>query len=72
MATKIPLTTGYNELLDGTQFHNDDVHDAGMALNAVRYISIDYDAVAARNRGYIQENITRRKEYEEKQTREER
>lgn len=50
----------YNEILDGDFVHNDDVRVVGKALNAVNFIAIDYNAVAARNRGYIKANIARR------------
>jgi hypothetical protein len=60
----------YNPILDGSQYHNSDVTDQGPAfirgqqLNAVRNVYIDYEAAAARNLGYIRENIAARKKRE--------
>lgn len=56
----------FNPIIDGDFVHNDDRHDAGRALNAVRFITIDYDAVAARNVELIRANIARRKKREAK------
>ena len=58
--------TLYNDIIDGDQFHADEIQDAGPALNAVRYINVNYEAAAKRNIGYIQENIAREKAYQEK------
>jgi hypothetical protein len=56
----------FNDLLDNDQFHNSEVTDLGPALNAVRFISIDREAAAQRNLGYIRSNIAREKAYQEK------
>jgi len=56
----------YNDLIDDGQFHNNEVHDAGKALNAVRFVTLDYEAAARRNIGYIQENIVREAAYQKK------
>lgn len=78
----------YNSLLDGDQFHADEVTVTGKpnqipvrmnrdgipfggsestALDAVNFIAIDYEAAARRNIGYIQDNIRRRKEREQRE-----
>lgn len=59
----------YNPMLDGDFYHNNDLTDNGQALNAVRFITVDYEAAARRNLGYIRENITARLKREEKENR---
>jgi hypothetical protein len=65
----------YNPLIDGDQYHSDEVRVIGPAtirgqiIDAVNLVSIDYEAVAKRNLGYIRENIARRKAREEKENR---
>ena len=57
----------YNPLLDDSQFHNDEVTVIGESgLDRINYVRIDYEKAAARNRGYILENIAREKAYQEK------
>jgi hypothetical protein len=66
----------YNPLLDGAQFHMSEVTDLGPAIirgqlvDAVRVVSIDYEAAAARNLGYIRASIALRRAREEKENRE--
>ncbi len=55
----------YNELLDGEQFHNDDLTVLGSALEAVNFITIDHEKAANRNLDYIRENIARENAYQE-------
>ena len=51
----------YNDILDSDQVHSDDIRDEGQALEAVRFISIDYAAVAARNLQDTRARIARHK-----------
>ena len=66
----------YNPLLDGAQFHTSEVTDLGPAvirgqvIDAVRVVTIDYEAAAARNIGYIRESIAMSKKQSEKENRE--
>ena len=50
---KLPLSLDYDYI------HADDIFDAGKALNAVRYIGVDRQAVEARNVALIQERIAK-------------
>ena len=50
---KLPLSLNYDCL------HQDDIKDDGKALNAVRYIRVDRQAVEARNVALIQERIAK-------------
>lgn len=45
--------------------HNDDTKIVGRALNAVNFIEVDWAAVERRNTGYIRENITNSRRYED-------
>lgn len=59
----------YNDILDGDQFHNDEVHQGDLVfpgINSPHYVTIDTEAAARRNLGYIQENIARRIQREKK------
>lgn len=79
-------TKNYNDLLDGEQYHSDDLRITGnpnpipltmnssgrtsggsesTALNAINYVTVDYEAAAARNIRDIRENIARRRAREE-------
>lgn len=60
----------YNDIIDGDQFHNDDVHQGDPVFpgtHSPHYVTVDYEAAAARNIGYIQENIQREAAYQRKQ-----
>jgi len=66
MATKIPL---YNDLLDSDQFHNDEVHQGALVFPGTlspHYVTVDTEAAAQRNIGYIQENIERERQYQKR------
>ena len=54
----------YTDLLDSACYHNDDLKTVGLALEAVRLVEVDYEAVAERNTAYIRENIAARKKRE--------
>ena len=59
----------YNDLLDSDQFHNDDVHEGEPVFTTTKsphYVYVDTEAAAARNIGYIQENIARERAYQQK------
>jgi hypothetical protein len=47
----------FSDGLAGDYVHQDDQQDAGRALEAVRYITIDKYASDRRHMGYIRENI---------------
>jgi hypothetical protein len=57
----------YNPLIDGDQFHSDEITVIGPAsirgqvLDAVNFVTVDYEAAARRNLGYIRANIARSK-----------
>jgi hypothetical protein len=61
------MTTLYNPLLDGDQYHNDEVTVIGPAkirgqmIDRINLVKIDIEAAARRNIRYIRENIERRK-----------
>jgi hypothetical protein len=63
------MTTLYNPLLDGDQYHNDEVTVIGpvQVIDRINLVTIDTEAAARRNLGYIRENIERRKAREEKE-----
>jgi hypothetical protein len=69
------MTTLYNPLLDGDQYHNDEVTVIGPAtirgqvIDRINLVTIDTEAAARRNIGYIRENIAARKAREEKENR---
>jgi hypothetical protein len=54
----------YSDVLDSAQYHQDDLIQIGMALEAVRLVTVDYKAVEARNTAYIRENIAARQRRE--------
>ena len=59
----------YNDLLDSDQFHNDDVHEGEPVFTTTKsphYVYVDTEAAAARNIGYIQENIARERAYQKR------
>ena len=57
----------FNPILDTSYFHSDDITIVGPAkirgqvIDAVNLVSIDLEAAAQRNIGYIRENIAARK-----------
>lgn len=60
----------YNDMIDGDQFHSDDVHEGELVFkttNSPHYVSIDYEAAAERNLGYLRERIEREKAYQQRQ-----
>ena len=62
----------YNDILDSDQFHNDEVHQGDLVFpstNSPHYVTVDREAAAARNIGYIQENIQREAAYQRNQRR---
>jgi hypothetical protein len=69
------MKTLYNPLLDGDQYHNDEVTVIGPAtirgqvIDRINLVTIDTEAAARRNIGYIRENIAARKAREEKENR---
>ncbi len=54
----------YNDLLDSSFYHKDDITVIEPALNAVNFIKIDYDKAAARNIQDILDNIAREAAFE--------
>jgi hypothetical protein len=44
-----PVLLMYNDSLDGDCYHSDDLRDAGRALEAVRFVTVDKQAVYERN-----------------------
>lgn len=56
----------YNPVIDGDYYHNDDiVREPGLFRGLeVTVVTVDYEAVAKRNIGYIQENIAARRKRE--------
>jgi hypothetical protein len=57
----------YNDMIDGDQFHNDDVHEGKPVFTTTfspHYVSIDYESAAARNIQYLRERIAREAEYQ--------
>lgn len=50
---KLPISLNYDYI------HTDDTFDLGPAMNAVRYIGADRQAVEARNVALIQERIAK-------------
>lgn len=61
----------YNDIIDSDQFHNDEVHEGDLVFpgssNSPHYVTVDREATAARNIGYIQENIKREAAYQERE-----
>lgn len=60
----------YNDILDSDQFHNSEVHEGDLVFpgtNSPHYVTVDREAAAARNIGYIRDNIAREAAYQERE-----